>query len=106
MRAAEKCADYLLEVHRDSDGGLLRGGTETGRRFLDDYAFLIQALLALHRVEPARELAGVMRDRFYDAGEGGFFYTEERATDLIVRQMVGSDSPLPSGNGVAAMGLA
>ncbi len=104
LRAAEKCADYLLKAHRDSDGGLLRGGTKQPG-FLDDYAFLIQALLALHRVEPARELVGIMRDRFYDAGEGGFFYTEERATDLIVRQMVGSDSPLPSGNGVAAMGL-
>jgi uncharacterized protein len=104
VRAAEICADYLLRVHRDSDGGLLRGGTKQPG-FLDDYAFLIQALLALHRVKPARELVGVMRDRFYDADEGGFFYTEEGATDLIVRQMVGSDSPLPSGNGVAAMGL-
>jgi uncharacterized protein YyaL (SSP411 family) len=104
VQAAEKCADYLMKAHRDSDGGLLRGGGKQPA-FLDDYAFLIQALLALHRVEPARELAKVMRDRFYDAGEGGFFYTEERAADLIVRQMVGSDSPLPSGNGVAAIAL-
>jgi uncharacterized protein len=104
LRAAETCADHLLGTHRDSGGGLLRGGTKQSG-FLDDYAFLIQALLALHRIEPARELAGIMRERFYDQGEGGFFYTEERATDLIVRQMVGSDSPLPSGNGVAAMTL-
>ena len=82
----------------------MRGGAKQPG-FLDDYAFLVQALVALHRMDQARELAGVMRDRFYDEGDGGFFYTEARATDLIVRQMVGSDSPLPSGNGVAAMGL-
>jgi uncharacterized protein YyaL (SSP411 family) len=102
VRSAETCADYLLRLHRDPAGGALRaGGKQPG--FLDDYAFLVQALLALHSIEPASGLAGIMRDRFYDRDEGGFFYTEARATDLIVRQMVGSDSPLPSGNGVAAM---
>jgi hypothetical protein len=47
----------------------------------------------------------MMRDRFYDASSGAFYFTEAGATDLIVRQIVGSDSPLPSGNGVAAMGF-
>jgi uncharacterized protein YyaL (SSP411 family) len=111
VSAAQNAADFLLANHRDPEGGLFRvstGGAAKHRGFLDDYAFLIQALLALpgtQRRRQAAELAGIMATRFGARPDGGFFYTDERATDLIVRQMIGSDSPLPSGNGVAAMGL-
>jgi uncharacterized protein len=102
--AAEKAADFLWSRHRDSEGGLLRTAAGGGG-FLDDYAFLVQALLALDRREDAARLADVMQARFSAGADGGFFYTDQRATDLIVRQMIGSDSPLPSGNAVAAMAL-
>ena len=46
-----------------------------------------------------------MLDRFGDPEFGGFFFTDKSATDLIVRQKTASDSPLPSGNAVAAMVL-
>jgi len=46
-----------------------------------------------------------MLDRFYDKKHGGFFFTEAGAPDMIVRQKTASDSPLPSGNAVAAMVL-
>ncbi|MGD0770776.1 MAG: DUF255 domain-containing protein [Tepidisphaeraceae bacterium] len=111
LKAAQACADFLLGAHRNAEGGLLRvsaGETAKQPAFLDDYAFMIQALLALPGAEyraKAIELAKIMRDRFSAGAEGGFFYTDEQATDLIVRQMIGSDSPLPSGNGVAAMAL-
>jgi uncharacterized protein len=107
-RAAKSAADFLLSHHRDSEGGLLRVST-TGpakhHAFLDDYAFLIQALLSLSMQDEAAQLAKIMHQRFSAGPEGGFFYTDDRATDLIVRQMVGSDSPLPSGNGIAAIAL-
>jgi uncharacterized protein len=109
QRAAEEAADYLLKSHRDADGGLLRVSGKAGAKFpafLDDYAFLVQSLLRLGEKyrKPAEELSAQMRERFASA-ESGFFYTQADADDLIVRQMVGSDSPLPSGNGVAAMVL-
>ncbi len=44
-----------------------------------------------------------MNQRFYDDADGGFYFTDRGADDLIVRQKIGSDSPLPSGNAVAAM---
>ncbi|HEX4054108.1 MAG TPA: DUF255 domain-containing protein [Tepidisphaeraceae bacterium] len=108
VRAAQKAADFLWSSHRDAEGGLLRvstGRAAKHRGFLDDYAFLIQALLILSRREDAEQLARIMQERFSSGPDGGFFYTDERASDLIVRQMIGSDSPLPSGNGVAAMAL-
>jgi uncharacterized protein YyaL (SSP411 family) len=113
--AAAKAADFLLTRHRTTDGGLFRtsrDGAAKYRGFLDDYAFLAQALLALHDAgqnghwhDSAESIAESMRDRFGDADVGGFYFTEKNAKDLIVRQKVASDSPLPSGNAVAAMVL-
>ncbi len=108
VQAAQTAAEFLLSNHRDADGGLLRvstGGAAKHRGFLDDYAFLVRALLDLSRRDDAEQLARLMQLRFSAGPDGGFFYTDERATDLIVRQMIGTDSPLPSGNGVAAMTL-
>src|SRR5690606_15361169 len=78
------------------------------RAFLDDYAFLCQALLELEEAgtdvdyrELARSYAKVMIGRFADDADGGFYYTDDYANDIIVRQKIGSDNPLPSGNAVA-----
>ena len=80
--------------------------------FLDDYAFLIQALLAVYQASGneiwerrAREWTATMLDRFGDASRGGLFFTDASARDLIIRQKTASDSPLPSGNAIAAMVL-
>lgn len=44
-------------------------------------------------------------ERFGDPEVGGFYFSERGARDVIVRQKIGADSPLPSGNAVAAMNL-
>ena len=51
------------------------------------------------------ELADYMVKEFGDGEFGGFYFTQKEATDLIVRQKTATDSPLPSGNAVAAMVL-
>jgi uncharacterized protein len=110
-KAAGAAADFLLERHADGSGGLMRtsrGGSAKYAGFLDDYAFLIQALLAMgdekHRAD-AHRLADVMKQRFGDPDGGGFYFTDSRSSELIVRQKVASDSPLPSGNAIAASAL-
>jgi hypothetical protein len=104
LEAARRAADFLLQHHRRDDGTLLRtsrNGAAMYPGFLDDYAFMAQALLALkHPAAP--QIASDMRRRFA-SDAGGFYFTEQSAQDLIIRQMIGSDSPLPSGNAVAAM---
>ncbi len=103
--AAEKAARFLLDKHRDAAGQLWRTSREGSRpkiaAFLDDYAFLADALLELGWKGDAVNIADRMEKEFADP-HGGFYFTSVSATDLIVRQMVGTDSPLPSGNGVAA----
>ncbi len=114
LTAASKAANYLLRKHRAGDGTLYRTSREGVAKhagFLDDYAFLAQALLALadatakdeYRAD-ATSITNTMLEKFGDIA-GGFFFTEKSATDLIVRQKTASDSPLPSGNAVAALAL-
>jgi len=122
LDAAARGAQFLLKHHRTPDGGLYRtsrqpstsaspNGAAKYNGFLDDYAFLIQALLALHDAgatgqwkDEADALFDVMNRKFGDDGHGAFYFSDESATDLIVRQKYAGDSPLPSGNAIAVMG--
>jgi len=111
--AAVRAVDQLLLAHQEPDGTLWRTSREGVCRhdgFLDDYAFLVQALLELQETRPdagrcaqASGLFNKMLELFLDREDGGFYFTAEGSRDLIVRQKVGTDSPLPSGNAVAIM---
>ncbi|HWE97488.1 MAG TPA: DUF255 domain-containing protein [Tepidisphaeraceae bacterium] len=113
--AAVASAEFLLRSHQTPDGTLLRTSREGKAKyegFLDDYAFLAQALLALRDAtgaevwkDRAGKVASAMLDRFGDPETGGFYFTDKSAGDVLVRQKTATDSPLPSGNAVAAMVL-
>lgn len=114
VEAAARAADFLLTRHF-KDGTLFRtsrDGQAKHHGFLDDYAFLTQALLELHAAtgdakwkQQAAAIALSMVQKFVDDEAGGFFFTDRDATDLIVRQKTAQDSPLPSGNAVAVLAL-
>ncbi len=111
LQAAERAAEFLIGHHRGKNGRLLRtsrNGMGKYNGFLDDYSFLIDALLALPGAKwkrVAAELSSVMVSDFADETNGGFFFSSANADELIVRQKIGSDSPLPAGNAVAARAL-
>jgi uncharacterized protein YyaL (SSP411 family) len=108
--AASRAVDFLrAELWRD---GRLLATWKDGRArvpgFLDDHAFLADALLELLQVrwrpedlEFAVELAELMLARFADP-DGGFWFTADDAEALIHRGKTYADEALPSGNGVAA----
>ena len=80
--------------------------------YLDDYAFLLDALLetlqAEYRpqdMEWACELADALLTHFEDSERGGFYFTSHDHETLIQRPKPGYDNALPSGNGVAAFSL-
>ncbi|HEX4928604.1 MAG TPA: thioredoxin domain-containing protein [Burkholderiales bacterium] len=97
------------------DGRLLatyKDGRAHLAAYLDDYAFLIAALLELMQAEFsladlqwARELADVLLDQFEDPELGGFFFTAREHERLFHRAKPAHDQATPSGNGVAAWGL-
>jgi uncharacterized protein len=114
LDAARACATFLLEQLRD-DGNLLRtykDGRAHLNAYLEDHAFLLEALLALyeasfetHWFTEARDLAETMIERFGDPERGGFYSTSSDHEELIARRKEVGDHPIPSGNSSAAMGL-
>jgi len=79
---------------------------------LDDYAFLLAALIELMQtdfrsrdLEFAEDLAEALLEQFHDPRLGGFFFTSHDHEQLIHRLKPGYDSATPSGNGVAALAL-
>ena len=113
--AAVACAEFIWREMRDADGRLLRtynrGEARLGA-YLEDHAFLLEALLALYEAtfDPrwfaaARELAETILARFSDHERGGFFATADDHEALVARRKELDDSPIPSGASSAALGL-
>jgi uncharacterized protein len=115
LDAAKACADFLLRELRDEEGRLLRSwkdGQAKLNAYLEDHAFLLEALLSLYEAtfEPrwfveARRLADTMIARFADEENGGFFETSSDHERLVARRKDLEDHPIPSGNASAAYGL-
>jgi len=113
--AAEKCAGFILRAMTDADGRLLhryRQGEAGITAQLDDYAFMTWALLELDEttfnvnyLEKAIRMQDETIDRFWDEDEGGFFFSADSASDLIVRRKEIYDGAVPSGNSVALSNL-
>ncbi len=75
--------------------------------FLDDYAYLIQALIALQEVTSdtkylvkAKKITEYVCENFDESTTGFFFYTGKEQTDVIVRKKEVFDGAQPSGNAV------
>ncbi len=107
--AAAHAARTLLNQAKDYDGLLMRVAGDPGYRIpatAEDYAYLIQGLLMLYRVNREREwldaassLLGQMDGLMRDTEGGGYFYTQAR-TDLLARAKTAEDSALPSPNAI------
>ena len=115
LQAAEAAAAFLLQTMRTPGGMLLRTYTRGEARldgYLEDHAYTVEALLTLYEAtfEPtwftaARDLAGVMIRNFGDRQHGGFFSTSADHETLVTRRKDLEDTPIPSGQASAALGL-
>ncbi len=116
---AKKAAEFILKTMRNKEGRLLRsyaavpGGKPEARLngYLDDYAYLVHGLLALHEVtgekrwlDEAKALTETMV-KYHGDDKGGFFYTSSDHEKLFARSKEQSDGAQPSGNSVAAGNL-
>jgi uncharacterized protein YyaL (SSP411 family) len=108
--AATTAVDFIR--HKLWREGRLLATYKDGRAhlpaYLDDYAFLTDALLELLQsrwrtsdLDFARDLLEVMLARFEDTS-GGFYFTASDHERLIHRTKTFADDSMPSGNGVAA----
>ncbi|MCS6852612.1 MAG: thioredoxin domain-containing protein [Gemmataceae bacterium] len=120
VEAAARAADFILSRMKTKDGRLrrtyaARPGQQAEARlngYLDDYAFLVHGLLALHDatgqdrwLTEARALTDTMIRLFADDKQGGFFYTSHDHEQLFARSKDQHDGAQPSANSLAARNL-
>jgi uncharacterized protein YyaL (SSP411 family) len=80
--------------------------------FLDDYAFLVQALLHLQEITGniewalrAKEIASYVMNNFLDEKTGFFFFSDAKQEDAIIRKKEVYDGATPSGNATMAYNI-
>ena len=80
--------------------------------FLDDYAFLIQALIQLQEItgntdflQEAKKMTDFVLENFEEPATDFFFYTNKNQQDVVVRKKEVYDGAQPSGNAVMADNL-
>ncbi|MFY9328749.1 MAG: thioredoxin domain-containing protein [Georgfuchsia sp.] len=114
LRSGQRAMDFIRLTlwHDDRLLATCKDGKAHLNAYLDDHAFLIDALLELIQAEYrpadldfARKLADALLERFEDREQGGFFFTSHDHEQLISRPKPGHDNATPSGNGVAAYAL-
>ena len=114
IESAGRALDYLRHHHWRDERLLAtsRDGEAQLNAYLDDHAFLLDAILELLQarwssedLDLAVQLAEVLLSHFEDREHGGFFFTADDHETLPVRLRPFSDDAMPSGNAVAAFAL-
>ena len=114
IASAQNAVDFIYD-NMFKDGRLYacyKDDTAYNMGMLDDYAFLLDALIELLQADWrtadlnfAITLANCLLEHFEDGQEGGFFFTANDHEKLIHRPKPISDEAIPSGNAIAAYAL-
>ena len=114
LHLAIKNARWIVKSQIANDGKLFRtykNGNSTIDGFLEDYAHVISAFIALYEVtfdsewlEKAIQLTEITLKEFHDEKSKMFFFTSN-TTKLIARKMELNDNVLPASNSVMAHNL-
>lgn len=112
---ASVAASFILNHLKSEKGGLYRNyknGKASITGFLDDYAFLTEALIALYEydfdekwLEEAKLLTDYVIANFTDPDSPMFFYTSAESEDLIARKHEVMDNVIPASNSAMAQNL-
>ena len=114
-KSAKQAAAFILNNLTNSEGGLFRNyknGKPSIAAFLDDYAFLIEALIALYEVDfeekwlkEAKALTDYVLIKFNDKNSPMFYYTSSDSEALIARKHEIMDNVISASNSVMAQNL-
>ncbi len=115
LSLAVRVAERIINLQYPGDGSLLRiyyEGRSSIAGFLDDYAFMTEAMLSLYEVtmsESWLKLAGKLIDevmeRFYDNDTNMFLYKAKGEEIIITNHFETYDNVIPSSNSVMARNL-
>ncbi|HZI68280.1 MAG TPA: thioredoxin domain-containing protein [Hanamia sp.] len=114
-KIAEKNLQFVIKNLCTEENHLYRNyknGKPSIHGFLDDYAFLISALISFYQVsfdesylQKAKALTEYVQFHFFDEQSGMFLYTDNQYHDLIARKMEVTDYVIPSSNSEVAKNL-
>lgn len=114
---AVQSMEFVLQKFRKEEAGqeffhTFKQGVAKYPAFLDDYAYLIQALIQLQELtsdtrylDEAKELTTYVLAHFSDEDTGYFYFTSKYQGDIILRKKEVYDGATPSGNSIMADNL-
>jgi uncharacterized protein len=108
LKIAVQALDFILDNFKNPEGGFFhtyKNGQAQYAAFLEDYAYLIEALLDVYGVtfdakylQKAKELTDFTIENFGDDADSLFYFTSKKQTDILLRKKDLYDSATPSGN--------
>jgi uncharacterized protein len=115
QKTAIQALDFMLIHFKNPEGGYFhtyKNGQAQYAAFLEDYAYLIEALLDVYSISfdtnyltKAKELTDYVLENFWDNEGGLFYFTSKTQTDILLRKKDLYDSATPSGNATMAKNL-
>lgn len=114
-KSAIEALDFILIHFQNPEGGYFhtyKNGQAQFAAFLEDYAYLIEALLDVYHITfdekylyKAQELTDFVLENFWDSTDNLFYFTSKNQTDILLRKKDLYDSAMPSGNSTMAKNL-
>ncbi|CAN5271698.1 thioredoxin domain-containing protein [soil metagenome] len=115
LLSALKNAKFIRDVQLRDDGGLWHSWKKDKSSingFLEDYAFTIDAFIALYQatfeeewLQSAKQLSEYVIKHFHDEESNMFFFTSDEDPALIARKTELSDNVIPASNSAMAKNL-
>ena len=115
LQMAKGNIGFLLKNIATKENALFRNfknGKATIPAFLDDYAFMISALIDYYQVnfneeylQRANDFNQYVEQHFFDKISGMYFYTDDQYSNLIARKMEIADNVISSSNSEMAKNL-
>ncbi len=108
--------DFIFENFKQKEGKGLYHTYKNGQAqydgFLEDYAYLIEALLDVYGItfdkqylRKAQQYADYTIENFFDESENLFYFTSAKQKDILLRKKDLYDSATPSGNSTMVRNL-
>lgn len=115
LQTAKNNAQFITEKQWSAEGFLwhsYKNGKSTIKGFLDDYAFVIDAFIALYQatldeiyLHKAKQLSDYCLEHFYDAEKQFFRFNSKDDQQLIAQHFETEDNVIPASNSVMANNL-
>jgi len=112
---AIKNATFIYSKQLQENGSLnhnYKNGKSTINGYLEDYATVIDAYIALyeatfneHWLNTAKQLTDYTFDHFYNSEKSMFYFTSDEDPNLITRKMEVEDNVIPASNSIMARNL-